>query len=392
MSKTLDILFSQIPRGKALKKALSLQPEEIIALLKKSELRGRGGAGFPTGLKWQLTADSSATPKYIVCNADEGEPGTFKDKKILEKQFAKVLEAMTIGAYAIGAQQGYVYLRGEYRYLEPQLNATIAEFLEEKLLGDTICGKDFSFTVHVRSGAGAYVCGEETALLESLESKRGEPRNKPPFPVEEGFKGKPTVVNNVETLCFVPHIIQNGVEWFHEMGTRNSVGSKLFSVSGDCEKPGIYEFEFGITIKELLNEVGANGTTKAVQIGGAGGFCASRDDFDKTISFEGIPTGGSIIILNESRDMFSVLKNFLQFFRMESCGQCTPCREGSFRMLEGLQKFEEGCGSSQTITDLLDLCETMKLASKCGLGQSIPNSFRSIAEKFKDEIIVREGA
>lgn len=389
MSKTLDTIFSDIKRGEALQKALTKKPQEIITTIKNSELRGRGGAGFSTGLKWQLTAKSSATPKYIVCNADEGEPGTFKDKKILERQFAKVLEAMTIAAYAIGAAQGYIYLRGEYRYLEPQLNAIIAEFQKEQFLGDSICGKEFCFYVTVRSGAGAYVCGEETALLESLESKRGEPRNKPPFPVEVGFMGKPTVVNNVETLCFIPHIILNGAEWFHEMGTISSVGSKLFSVSGDCDKPGIYEFEFGITIRELLKEVGANGTTKAVQIGGAGGFCASREDFDKSICFEGIPTGGSIIILDESRDMFSVLKNFLQFFRMESCGQCTPCREGTFRMLEGLQRFEEGHGSSQTITDLLDLCETMKLASKCGLGQSIPNSFKSIAEKFKDEIIVR---
>lgn len=389
MSKTLDTIFSDISPGEALKKALTQSPDEIITLIKESELRGRGGAGFPTGLKWQLTSQNEATPKYIVCNADEGEPGTFKDKKILERQFAKVLEAMTIAAYAIGASEGYVYLRGEYRYLENQLNATIADFQTKNLLGTSILGNTFSFNVTVRSGAGAYVCGEETALLESLESHRGEPRNKPPFPVQEGFKGKPTAVNNVETLCFVPHIILNGVEWFHEMGTRSSVGSKLFSVSGDCDKPGIYEFEFGITIHDLLKEVGANGKTKAVQIGGAGGFCASRKDFDKSICFEGIPTGGSIIILDESRDMFSVLKNFLQFFRMESCGQCTPCREGTFRMLEGLRKFEEGRGSSQTITDLLDLCETMKLASKCGLGQSIPNSFKSIAEKFKDEIIVR---
>lgn len=389
MSKTLEILFSDIKRGDALRKACSMSPSEVIELLKKSELRGRGGAGFPTGLKWELTAKSEEKIKYIICNADEGEPGTFKDKKILDMQFAKVLEAMIIAAYAVGAQEGYIYLRGEYGYLEPQMNMIIEEFERDSLLGSTICGMPFSFSVKVRKGAGAYVCGEETALLESLESNRGEPRNKPPFPVDEGFKGKPTVVNNVETLCFIPHIIENGAEWFHEMGTQRSVGSKLFSVSGDCQKPGIYEFEFGVTINELLKEVGANGNTKAVQIGGAGGFCASKSDFDKSICFEGIPTGGSIIVLDESRDMFKVLKNFMEFFRMESCGQCTPCREGAFRMLEGLQKFEEGAGSSKTIDDLLSLCETMQLASKCGLGQSIPNSFRTIAEKFKDEIIVR---
>lgn len=389
MSKTMDIIFSKIERGKALKKALDMSRLQVISMIKESELRGRGGAGFPTGLKWELSAQSQAKERYIVCNADEGEPGTFKDKKILEKQFAKVLEAMIIAGYAVHASKGYVYLRGEYRYLEPQLLQIVDEFQKENLLGDSILDSDFSFTLEIRSGAGAYVCGEETALIESLESKRGEPRNKPPFPVEQGFKNNPTVVNNVETLCFIPHIICNGVEWFHEAGTKASVGSKLFSVSGDCEKPGIYEFEFGITINELLDEVGASKKSKAVQIGGAGGFCASQKDFDKSICFEGIPTGGSIIILSESRDMFKVLKNFLQFFQMESCGQCTPCREGTYRMLEGLEKFERGEGSSKTLNDLLSLCETMQLASKCGLGQSIPNSFKSIAEKFKDEIIVR---
>jgi len=390
MNRHIDIIFSELPRGEAIKKVVLLSPEEVVTIVKESELRGRGGAGFPTGLKWELAAKNKETERYIVCNADEGEPGTFKDRKILEECCGKLIESMVIAAYAAGAQQGFIYLRGEYRYLKAGIENTINQFIEENLLGDTIAGRDgFSFSISLKIGAGAYICGEESALLESLEGKRGEPRNKPPFPVSSGYKGKPTVINNVETLCFVPHIILNGAKWFHSIGTDRSVGSKLFSVSGDCEKPGIYEFEFGITVRELLKEVGGNGKTKAVQIGGASGFCASRDDFDKPISFEGIPTGGSIIILDESRDMFAVLKNFVEFFNMESCGQCTPCREGCFRMLEGLKKFERGEGSSKTIDELLSLGETMKLASKCGFGQAVPNSFRTIVEKFKDEIIVR---
>jgi [NiFe] hydrogenase diaphorase moiety large subunit len=390
MSLKVDTIFSEIVAGDAIKKALSLTPKGVVEIVKNSELRGRGGAGFPTGLKWELAAKSDSTTRYIVCNADEGEPGTFKDRKILELQSGKVIEAMIIAGYAVGASSGYIYLRGEYRYLKGVIEKTILQYQKQNLIGDSILGNDkFSFEVKIFIGAGAYICGEETALLNSLESRRGSPRNKPPFPVSNGYLGKPTVVNNVETLSFIPHIILKGAKWFHKFGTQKSVGSKLFSVSGDCTKPGIYEFEFGLTIKELLNEVSANGKTKAVQIGGASGFCASREDFDKTISFEGVPTGGSIIIFDETRDMFKVLKNFAEFFRMESCGQCTPCREGCARLVEGLEMFENGLGSSKTIDNLLELCETMQLTSKCGLGQSVPNSFRSIAQKFRDEIIVR---
>ena len=326
--------------------------------------------------------------RYIVCNADEGEPGTFKDKKILEEQAPKVIEGMLIAAYAIGASRGFLYLRGEYNYMRQDLLNTIEALRAKGFLGEDICKKKgFCFTLEIRMGSGAYICGEETALLESLEGKRGEPRNKPPYPVSAGFRGRPTVVNNVETLSFIPHILLNGPAWFGSLGTEESNGSKLFSVSGDCASPGIYEFEFGLTIRDLLKEVQADENTKAVQIGGASGFCASRDDFDKTICFEGIPTGGSIIIFNESRSMFRVLKNFVEFFQEESCGQCTPCREGCSRMLEGIEKFEQGRGSSRTIDDLLALSETMSLASKCGFGQSVPNSFRTMVSKFKDEII-----
>lgn len=391
MVRKIDVVFSDLEPGLALRKALAMTPQEIITTIIDSNLRGRGGAGYPTGLKWKA-ASASGKPACFVCNADEGEPGTFKDKRILELQAAKVIEGMVIGARAIGATRGFVYLRGEYSHLRPVLLAKLESLEQSGLLGDNICDSDgFCFDVELRLGSGAYVCGEETALLESLESRRGEPRNKPPYPAESGFFGMPTVVNNVETLAFVPHIILAGASWFHQFGTKSSTGSKLFSVSGDCAKPGIYEFEFGITIRELLAEVGAGEDTKAVQIGGASGFCASVDDFDKALSFEGIPTGGSIIVFNRSRSMFRVLKNFVEFFQEESCGQCTPCREGCSRMLEGILKFENGTGSSKTITDLLDLADTMSLASKCGFGQSVPNSFRTIVGKFRDEILTVRG-
>ena len=387
MARKIDVVFSDLEPGAALAKAVAMKPEEIIAIVKDSNLRGRGGAGFPTGLKWE-SARKQGRPACVVCNADEGEPGTFKDKRILELRASKVIEAMVICARAIGADRGYIYMRGEYNYLRKEMEATMSRLEGLGIIGKAVLGDpNFHFDLQLRLGSGAYVCGEETALIDSLESRRGEPRNKPPFPTEHGFLGMPTVVNNVETLALVPHIILNGAEWFRDFGTRTSSGSKLFSVSGDCRKPGIYEFEYGITIRELLKAVEAGPDTKAVQIGGASGYCASADDFDKAISFEGIPTGGSIIVFDQSRSMFKILKNFVEFFQEESCGQCTPCREGCSRMLEGILKFERGEGSSKVITDLLELAETMSLASKCGFGQSVPNSFRTIVSKFRDEIL-----
>lgn len=388
MLKHLDFVFSKLRKGHALEKAVEVSPATLIDIIKKSGLKGRGGAGFPTGQKWEVTAKSENASKFIVCNADEGEPGTFKDRKIIEECCYKLIEAMVIAAYAIGSQQGFIYIRGEYSYLLKKLFDEINYYKKMNLLGEDILGKrGFNFEIEIRVGAGAYICGEETSLLESLEGKRGEPRNKPPFPVEKGFQNNPTVINNVETLIYIPHIVLEGASWFKNIGTEYSSGLKLFSVSGDCSKPGIYEFEFGITIHELLKEVGAPENTKAVQIGGAGGFCMSNKDFDKHLCFEGVPTGGSIIIFGENRNMLNVLLNFAEFFISESCGQCTPCREGSYRIHENLKKFEDGKGNSRVINDLQNLCNTMSLASKCGLGQSIPNSFRTITEKFKDEIL-----
>jgi [NiFe] hydrogenase diaphorase moiety large subunit len=388
VARKIDVIFSDIEPGSALAVALGLGPEAVVERIKASHLRGRGGAGFPTGLKWEAARRAQGAERCFICNADEGEPGTFKDKKILESQSIKVIEGMLIGAYAIGASKGFIYLRGEYKYLVRSIQDRIAKLRD---IAMAVPGRSYFLDIQIRLGSGAYVCGEETALIESLESRRGEPRNKPPFPTECGFMGGPTVVNNVETLSLVPHILLNGPEWLQQLGTTASAGSKLFSVSGDCRYPGIYEFEFGVTIRQLLEEVGAGTDTKAVQIGGASGYCASADDFDKPLCFEGIPTGGSIIVFNASRDMFRVLKNFVEFFQEESCGQCVPCREGCSRMLEGIQKFEEGRGSSRIINDLLELSETMSLASKCGFGQSVPNSFRTIVSKFRDEILSAGG-
>lgn len=392
MTSQLEIIFSKIESGLALKKAISMGPKALINEIKQSGLKGRGGAGFPTGLKWELTAKNKNKERFIICNADEGEPGTFKDRQIIQEQCSKFIESMIIAAFAVNANKGYIYLRGEYTYLKENIESVLKEFRDKRLLGNQILNENnFNYDIEIRMGAGAYICGEETALLESMEGKRGEPRFKPPFPVEKGFKGMPTVINNVETLCYIPHIILKGASWFKNVGTEKSSGYKLFSVSGDCKKPGIYEFEFGITIKDLLEEVGATNDVKAVQIGGAGGYCASQDDFNEHLCFEGIPTGGSIIIIGKNRNMLDVLLNFSDFFRLESCGQCTPCREGAIRLYEGLNIFKKNQGNSKLLNELLDLCQTMKIASKCGLGQSIPNSFKTIVEKFRDEILLGSG-
>ncbi|MFZ1281030.1 MAG: NADH-ubiquinone oxidoreductase-F iron-sulfur binding region domain-containing protein, partial [Ignavibacteriaceae bacterium] len=339
--RTGPVLFSTYKRGEGIKKAVKQKREDILFELKDSGLKGRGGAGFPTSTKWMLTAAAKADKKFIVCNADEGEPGTFKDRVLLMEYPALVFEGMVIGGYTVGAKVGIVYLRAEYEYMLEQLENYLSNMREDNLLGEGILGTDFSFDISIRLGSGAYVCGEETALIESLEGNRGEPRNRPPFPVNTGYMGYPTSVNNVETLAAVPHIITKGGSWFKKHGTDKSTGSKLFSVSGDCENPGVYELPWGITIKELLEIVGAK-NTKAVQVGGASGTCIPKSQFDRKFGYEDIPTGGSVIIFNESRNMLHVLKNFMEFFVEESCGQCTPCRIGNVKLLEGINMIERG--------------------------------------------------
>jgi len=381
--------FSAVEPGSGLKKAMKMKRSEIIAEVSASGLKGRGGAGFPTGVKWNLAAAAQAEQKYIICNADEGEPGTFKDRVLLSDFADLVFEGLTIGGLAIGADKGVVYLRGEYTYLRQHLEAVLRRRREQGLLGENVLGKDgANFDIEIRMGSGAYVCGEETALIESLEGHRGEPRNRPPFPVDTGYFNQPTSVNNVETLAWAACILAKGANWFKKIGTDRSTGLKLFSVSGDVENPGVYEFPMGISVAQLLKEVGGE-HAKAVQIGGASGHCIPAVQFERAIAFEDIPTGGSIIVFGPQRDMLDVAKNFMEFFVEESCGQCTPCRIGNVKLLEGVAMLREGRCSMHYIKELRLLGETMQVAAKCGLGQSSSNAFLSIVENFKDEIMGR---
>ena len=381
--KTILYEISQI--GDGLAKGLKWTPSDIIIEIRESGLKGRGGAGFPTGTKWQLASAAIAEKKFVVCNADEGEPGTFKDRVLLTDYPEMVFDGMTLSGYAIGSQKGILYLRGEYRYLLASLQETLEKMREKGRLGENILGSNFDFDIEIRLGSGAYVCGEESALIESLEGHRGEARNRPPFPVNTGYLGYPTIVNNVETFVTAPIIIYKGANWFQTQGTDKSKGSKLISVSGDCNEPGVYEIQFGTTINEILDIVKAF-DTKAVQVGGASGYCVPNTEFDRSISFEDLSTGGSIMIFNEKRDMLHILKNFMEFFVEESCGQCAPCRIGNRKLLEGIEKIERGECTISYINDLKDLGKTMQVASKCGLGQSSPNPFLSIMSNFEDEI------
>ncbi|ROL61774.1 iron hydrogenase [Bacteroidetes/Chlorobi group bacterium ChocPot_Mid] len=366
-------------------KALKMSPSDLILEVRESGLKGRGGAGFPTGTKWMLASAAVSDKKFVVCNADEGEPGTFKDRVLLDEFSDLVFYGMIMCGYAIRANKGFVYLRGEYRYLLDKLLKYLDKMHEENLLGKNILNSGFDFDIEIRLGSGAYVCGEESALIESLEGHRGESRNRPPFPVNTGYMGHPTVVNNVETFATVPIIISRGAEWFTTVGTLNSKGTKLISVSGDCKEPGVYEVPFGISINDILKLVKAE-NTKAVQVGGASGHCVPKEQFDRALSFEDLSTGGSIMIFNESRDMLHILKNFMEFFVEESCGQCTPCRIGNIKLLEGVEKVEAGDCALSYIKELIELGKSMQLASKCGLGQSSPNPFISIMTNFENEI------
>ena len=386
-STQAPLTFSTVEANAGLRAALGTKRADIIEALRRSGIRGRGGAGFPVAVKWNLAAAARSERKFVVCNADEGEPGTFKDRVLLSDYADLVVEGMTIAARAIGAQKGILYLRGEYTYLVAHLESVLARRRAESLLGASVLGEaGFDFDIEIRLGAGAYICGEETALIESLEGNRGEPRNRPPFPVDTGFFGQPTVVNNVETLAWITTIFAKGPDWFKGIGTERSTGPKIFSVSGDCERPGVYELPMGITVADLLKEVGGE-DAKAVQVGGASGHCVPASEFNRTIAYEDIATGGSVIVFGPDRDMLEVAYNFLEFFVDGSCGQCTPCREGNAKLLEGVEMLEAGECSSHYLRELCQLGETMQLASKCGLGQSSPNAFLSIVKHFSPEIM-----
>ncbi len=379
--KRVDLIFEKVDCREILEMIMKMEPDAICQEVLDSDLKGRGGAGFPTGMKWKFASQEKESVKYIIANADEGEPGTFKDREILDNVPGKVFCGMAIAARAVGAKIGYVYLRGEYKFLIPKLNEHLDRF--HKLMDEF----NHNFRILIRLGSGAYICGEESALFESIEGKRGEPRNKPPYPTSEGLFGKPTVINNVETLVHTVMIIKYGADHFRELGTKDSRGSKVFSVSGDTPKSGIFELELGMSVHEFVEEFG-DGDTKAVQVGGASGFCVPRKRFEETIiGFEGVPTGGSMKLFNSTRSMYNVLHNYLDFFTEESCGQCTPCRVGCQQLLKGVEAVKRGDKNSKYLDELVKLAKTMKRASKCGLGQSVGNAFGSIVENFKEEII-----
>jgi [NiFe] hydrogenase diaphorase moiety large subunit len=378
------VIFDELPLGQALHKALSMSPVEVIKSVKTSRLRGRGGAGFPTGMKWEFCRAAEGATKYVVCNADEGEPGTFKDRVVLTEASDLMFEGMTIAGYAIGSSTGIVYLRAEYLYLLPFLENVLKERREKGLLGRNVLGKGFDFDIRIQLGAGAYVCGEETSLLSSCEGQRGDPKNRPPFPAQKGYGGMPTIVNNVETFCCVARILDKGAGWFAELGTSEATGTKLFSVSGDCERPGVYELPFGIKVSELLDTVGAKDAA-AVQVGGASGQMIGPKDFGRKLSFDDLATGGSIMVFGPNRDVLRVAHSFMEFFCHESCGYCTPCRVGNRLLADGLARIIDGKGEADDPASLEILGRTVKISSRCGLGQTSPNPVLSTLQSFREE-------
>ncbi len=377
------LLGAPIAAGSAMAAALARGAQGVLDEIKLSNLRGRGGAGFTTGTKWALCRDAPGSAHYVVCNADEGEPGTFKDRVLLARHADAVFEGMTVAAFAIGARQGLVYLRGEYRFLLEALQEVLQRRRTQNLLGHDILGHaGFDFDIDIHVGAGAYVCGEESALIESLEGKRGTPRIRPPFPVERGYLGEPTVVNNVETFCAVSQIVLRGGAWWARIGTPKSTGTKIHSVSGDCEHPGLYEYPFGTRIGRILEDCGAR-DTQAVQVGGPSGVCLSAFEFGRRIAFEDVPTAGAFMVFDRSRDMFEVARNFAHFFAHESCGFCTPCRVGTELLVRRMDKLAEGHGSRHDIDVLFELDALLHTATHCGLGASACNPLRDTIHKFR---------
>ena len=382
----------------ALGKVLTeMKPEEVIQTILDSGLRGRGGAGFPTGLKWKFAAANAADQKYVCCNADEGDPGAFMDRSVLEGDPHVVLEAMAIAGYAIGASQGYIYVRAEYPIAVERLNIAIGQAREYGLLGKDIFGTGFDFDIELRLGAGAFVCGEETALMTSIEGNRGEPRPRPPFPALKGLFQKPTILNNVETYANIPQIILNGAEWFASMGTEKSKGTKVFALGGKVNNTGLVEIPMGTTLREIVEEIGGgipNGKKfKAAQTGGPSGGCIPAEHFDVPIDYDNLIAIGSmmgsggLIVMDEDTCMVDIAKFFLQFTVDESCGKCTPCRVGTKRLLELLEKITDGRGTLEDIDKMEELCYYIKDNALCGLGQTAPNPVLSTLRYFRDEYI-----
>ena len=382
----------------ALGKVLTeMTPAEVIDLMKRSGLRGRGGAGFPTGLKWEFAAKNVSDIKYVVCNADEGDPGAFMDRSVLEGDPHAVLEAMCIAGYAIGATHGYIYVRAEYPIAVKRLEIAIGQAREYGLLGNNIFGTDFCFDIDIRLGAGAFVCGEETALLTSIEGNRGEPRNKPPFPANKGLFGYPTIINNVETLANIPQIIVQGPEWFASMGTETSKGTKVFALGGKITNTGLVEIPMGTTLRTILFDIGGgipNGKKfKAAQTGGPSGGCIPAEHLDTPIDYESLKAIGSmmgsggLIVMDEDNCMVDIARFFLDFTVDESCGKCTPCRIGTRRLYEMLTKIIEGNGTLEDLDKMEDLCHYIQKNAMCALGQTAPNPVLSTMKYFRDEYV-----
>jgi len=380
----------------ALGKCLTeMTPQEVIDVMKASGLRGRGGAGFPTGMKWQFAANNASDVKYVICNADEGDPGAFMDRSVLEGDPHAVIEAMAIAGYAIGATHGYVYVRAEYPIAVKRLQIAIDQAREYGLLGENIFGTDFSFDIDIRLGAGAFVCGEETALIASIEGNRGEPRNKPPFPAAKGLFSVPTIINNVETLANIPQIIFNGPEWFASMGTESSKGTKVFALGGKIVNTGLVEIPMGTTLREILFDIGGGipggKKFKAAQTGGPSGGCIPAEHLDTPIDFESLKAIGSmmgsggLIVMDEDNCMVDVARFFLEFTVDESCGKCTPCRIGTRRLLEMLDKITEGKATLEDIDKMEELCYYIQKNAMCALGQTAPNPVLSTLKYFREE-------
>lgn len=383
---------------KAIEKALKeMTPEEVRQEIIDAGLRGRGGGGFPTGIKWNIAAKQIAEEKYVVCNADEGDPGAFMDRSILEGDPCGVIEGMMIAAYAIGSEKALVYIRAEYPLAISRLQKAIDQAREKGMLGKHIFGTSFSFDVELKYGAGAFVCGEETALIHSMQGERGEPKSKPPYPAESGYLGKPTIVNNVETLLNVPGIILHGSDWFREIGTKDSPGTKVFALAGKINNVGLVEVPMGTSLREIIYDIGGgikNGKRfKAVQTGGPSGGCLTSKDLDISIDFDSLAARGSImgsggmIVMDEEDCMVSIAKFFLEFTLDESCGKCTPCRIGNTRLYEILHRITEGEGKLEDLTLLEELSDTIKEASLCGLGQTSPNPVLSTLKEFREEYL-----
>jgi [NiFe] hydrogenase diaphorase moiety large subunit len=377
------VFFQPVDARATLSKLVEMSPNDVIDLVEYSGLRGQGGAGFATATKWDLCRQYVG-PRYLFANGDEGEPGTFKDRAILTESPEAFFLGMIIAGYAIEAYKGFLYLRAEYFYLKDILEDCLKSLRRRGFLGQQILGSNFSFEIKIKYGAGAYICGEESALIESAEGKRGEPRNRPPFPVEKGYLGRPTVVNNIETLTSLPAILNNGHDWYRELGTEQSSGTKLLSIAGDCARPGVYEVEFGITVREVLELAKADiSNTQAVQVGGPSGTLVSEGEFERIIGFEDIPTGGAVTIFSKERDLLTIVKNYANFFMEESCGFCVPCRAGTVIINELLDKTLEGKGVHRDMDQLRDTSNVIRKASRCGLGKTAVNPILQSLEKFE---------